>query len=447
MMTSTKYFWFLLLDAATGQPYKGTTADFVSLTPGAVVAEFRKLAYLEHSAILTGIAPSQLLVYKNKAAFDTRNLTAVDEGKEEPLKASSNLDGLGETEEGALIVVVPSLLLLSSSSIQPSQQQFQPLSIPPHQVQFFNSIFNATEIDGGPWLSFGKNIMPDTSLNSLYIRECYRAIASSILEGNGSHKAIITGTPGIGKSLFLIYLLWNLVKEGKRVLLIYGTFNIYYDGKGCVLQFESGRLPSDTDYSFWNHSLWCLFDAKSKQKADLDRLPVGLSTFIVSTSPRREMVNDFRKPPPPQTFYMPVWTETELEAVAPLFPDSNSVWHERFETLGGIPRYVLEDTTQTPTNILEAACRNISLKKCIKEIGLNSEISDKSKVVHSLIHMTSTSPFTNSSVQYASPTAMNIIVREHELAAKHEKLELLQSCAGNPLIAALRGYIFEQLVI
>jgi hypothetical protein len=76
--------------------------------------------------------------------------------------------------------------------------------------------------------------MPDTNLNQLFIHESYKTIASSILEGNGSHKAIITDTPGIGKSLFLFYLLWKLVKDGKRVLFIYGTFNIYYYGKGCV---------------------------------------------------------------------------------------------------------------------------------------------------------------------------------------------------------------------
>jgi hypothetical protein len=113
-MTSTK-FWFLLLDSATGQPYMGTTADFVSLPPGAYVAEFRKCVLRENSSILPGIVPSQLLVYRNKAAFDERRSSAIDEGKTEPLKASRNLDSLGETEEDALIVVVPSFLSPRSS--------------------------------------------------------------------------------------------------------------------------------------------------------------------------------------------------------------------------------------------------------------------------------------------------------------------------------------------
>jgi hypothetical protein len=412
------------MDSETGAPYKNTTTDYVSHPPGAVVAEFRDAVRSKNSAILSGIAPSQLLVYKNKAAFDK---------KEEPLRSSRILDGLGETEEDALVVAVP-----------PPQRQ--PASFPPCQVQFFNSIFNATEIDGGSWISFGK-LMPDTNLNQLFIRESYKMIASSILEGNGSHKAIITGTPGIGKSLFLFYLLWKLVNDGKRVLFIFGTFNIYYDGQGGVFQFESGRLPSDIDYSFWNHSLWCLFDAKRKGEADLNRLPQEFSTFIVSTSPRREMVNDFKKPPVPQIFYMPIWTVTEMEAIAPLFSNSNEQWQHRFEILGGIPRHVLEDTMVSPKTILEGACRNCSLDDCIKVIGMNSTITDRSKVIHSLVHMTSEPPFTNSSVSYASQTALNTIFRQNTIESKRKMKELLASCDGNPLTAALCGYIFEQYAI
>jgi hypothetical protein len=122
-------------------------------------------------------------------------------------------------------------------------------------------------------------------LNRLYIRKCYVTIASSIVQVSGAHKAIIFGTPGIGKSLFLIYLLWRLVKEGKRVLFIYGKFYIYYDGNGGVFRFSRTRLPLDDDDLFWNDTLWCLFDAKDKKDFHLMQLPKDLSTFIVSTSP------------------------------------------------------------------------------------------------------------------------------------------------------------------
>jgi hypothetical protein len=421
-MSSSPLVWFQLLDSATGEPYKKTTVSSIlrSSIVVPVVDQFRDAVKEKHFNKLSTFDAADLLVYKNKAAF-------VD-GKED--EEDSLIDGLGRSKKEALIVVVP-------SSILPSQ----PSSFPLCQVPFYNNIYNATERAG--WISFEENI-PSTTLKSLYIRDAYRTIASRI--NPGVNKAIITGTPGIGKSLFLIYLLWKLVKEGNRVLLIYHPFNIYYDGKGGVFGFASKHLPLDNDDSFWNDTLWCLFDAKFKKEADLGEFPLELCKFILSTSPRREMVNDFKKPPEPLEFYMPTWTEAELEEIAPLFPEATE-WRDRFEKLGGIPRHVLEVTTRSPTQMLDAACTECSLDDCIKKIGMNSTITDNSKVVHLLVHVTSTAPYTDSSVCYASQAALNSIVRNKGNEAKRRMNELLASCQGNPLTAALCGYIFESYAI
>ena len=69
--------WFQLLDSAAGEPYKRTSADKVSVSSSADVADFRKAVCLKHSNKLTGIASSQLIVYKNKAAFDNRIVAEV----------------------------------------------------------------------------------------------------------------------------------------------------------------------------------------------------------------------------------------------------------------------------------------------------------------------------------------------------------------------------------
>ena len=357
---------------------------------------------------------------------------AVEEGRIEPLKSSCLLSGYGKTEEEdmLLIVAVPSSTILLT--------QTQP-SFPLCKLPFFNSISDAIERDG--FISLGNDI-PSTSLNNLYIRESYRTIASSI--NPGINKAIITGTPGIGKSLFMIYLLWKLVKEGKRVFVVYDEENFYFDEHGVVFSLET--LPEKSNSSFWNETLWCLFDAKGKTYSDLHILPYKKCTFILSTSPRREMLNDFKKPPRPQVFYMPLWTETELKTIAPCFPSAIN-WLDRFKILGGVPRHVLEDTKDLPIPIHEAACNQCDLKECTKIIGLNSTITDKSKIVHSLVHVTSESPYTESSVCYASDVALDIIVRNKLVDVKLKIRQLLASCEGNPLSAALCGYIFEPYAI
>jgi hypothetical protein len=158
------------------------------------------------------------------------------------------------------------------------------------------------------------------------------------------------------------------------------------------------------------------------------------------------MVNDFKKPPPPQVLYMPLWTETELETIAPCFPTAIE-WHNRFKTLGGVPRHVLEVARDNPTKLLQAECKLCDLDDCIKIVGLESSITEKSKIVYSLVHIQSDLPFTEPSVTFASQTALAIIVEIKGKEAKLKIKELLASCEGNPLTAALCGYIFEPYAI
>ncbi len=99
--------WFLLLDSKTGEPYKKSSVSSIEcyLVTVPVIDQFWKFVHRKNSPILPGIAPSQLLIYKNKASFDKRN-NAKDEGKEEPLDPTESINGLGSKED-MLVVVVP----------------------------------------------------------------------------------------------------------------------------------------------------------------------------------------------------------------------------------------------------------------------------------------------------------------------------------------------------
>ncbi len=177
------------------------------------------------------------------------------------------------------------------------------------------------------------------------------------------------------------------------------------------------------------------------------QLPKDLSTFVVSTSPQWEMVNDFKKPPVPQVFYMPIWKESELEKIAPLYPEANNDWSDRFTILGGIPRLIFEDRTKSPTEILNAACAACSLDDCMKIIGIDSSITENSKASHALVHISSKSPFTTHSMKFASPIAEGIIIKFKTGAARHRIQELLAYVEGNTVASVLCGYIFERHAI
>ena len=66
----------MLYDPDTGLPYKGTSASSILSSSLAVpiIDQFRKAVKAELAdSHLKGVAPLDLVVYRNKAAFDKRN--------------------------------------------------------------------------------------------------------------------------------------------------------------------------------------------------------------------------------------------------------------------------------------------------------------------------------------------------------------------------------------
>ena len=113
-------------------------------------------------------------------------------------------------------------------------------SFEPCQIPFFNDMPNVAEEDD--WLVFSHAI-PQSTQSCLYIRSSFKEIATDILRPpSGLPKAMITGTPGTGKSYFLIYLLWRLLEAKHRVLFIYHHMTIYYDGQGAIFRYPVGSF-------------------------------------------------------------------------------------------------------------------------------------------------------------------------------------------------------------
>ncbi|KAL7477335.1 hypothetical protein ACHAW6_003150 [Cyclotella cf. meneghiniana] len=119
MSPSPSLVWFLLLDSATGKPYKDASVSCVVLSSliAPIVDFFRKAVKAEYSNKLSSVDSGDLLVYKNKAAFDKRN-AAVNDGKKEAMDSTESLELLGSKED-MLVIAVPS----SSSSLKPFRQK------------------------------------------------------------------------------------------------------------------------------------------------------------------------------------------------------------------------------------------------------------------------------------------------------------------------------------
>eukprot|EP00569_Conticribra_weissflogii_P002491 CAMPEP_0171346544 /NCGR_PEP_ID=MMETSP0878-20121228/25128_1 /TAXON_ID=67004 /ORGANISM="Thalassiosira weissflogii, Strain CCMP1336" /LENGTH=351 /DNA_ID=CAMNT_0011850249 /DNA_START=41 /DNA_END=1096 /DNA_ORIENTATION=+ len=115
-----RLIWFLLLDSETGKPYRNSSVSSIeySLITVPVIDQFRQLVHRKNSNKLTGIDASDLLVYKNKAAFYARN-NAEDDVKEQALDPTEYIGVLGSVEDMLVVVVPQSMRTVRGSTESP----------------------------------------------------------------------------------------------------------------------------------------------------------------------------------------------------------------------------------------------------------------------------------------------------------------------------------------
>ncbi|KAG2966606.1 hypothetical protein PC120_g27073 [Phytophthora cactorum] len=243
----------------------------------------------------------------------------------------------------------------------------------------------------GDWLEFPA-LLPLTERQKLYVRCSYKSIATQALtkvDPNRRKYAVITGTPGIGKSVFVYYVMWRLIKDKMRVLFITRQPPIYFDGSTI---HECKQLPYSGNQQFWSPDLWCLVD--SVDPTNVAGMPIECCSVLLASTPRRDCIGEFKKlVPTPDVFYMPLWTTEELATIASMYPHAAVAWQNRFECLGGVPRLVLQDIETDPQAWLMSACNSCSLDDCIMLVSIYSEVNSKTKIAQILIHIHSQEPY------------------------------------------------------
>lgn len=186
-------------------------------------------------------------------------------------------------------------------------------------------------------LADGTFFLGEARLGSkLFIRPCYKELSELVLDGatTGTFKDIVvTGTPGIGKSVFGLYLLYLLRCQGKTVVfemkVEWYRFSNAGVEKGGLREFiAAGYLRDDSND-------WYLSDPQDRP---FERFS---GTTVVLVSPKRRRTHEFLKNGGTQCF-MPVWGEDELLecrlALFPLIP--SAVVKEVFLVVGGVARAV-----------------------------------------------------------------------------------------------------------
>jgi hypothetical protein len=181
----------------------------------------------------------------------------------------------------------------------------------------------------------------------LYIRPCYKDIMvmlADAIRDRKSAKICITGTPGIGKSAFLPYLLFSFLSEpGKLTHIIFQRPSSY-----TLFTLSGDKPPVEIEEfsDYFNETSLYIIDGAGPMRTDA--YDSAINPILWISSPRAS--NDFTHFMDKAAYFrwcMPTWSVDELRAVVPQEGDQLSGALKRFSMYGGIPRRFLDDASTT----------------------------------------------------------------------------------------------------
>jgi hypothetical protein len=191
----------------------------------------------------------------------------------------------------------------------------------------------------------------------IYIRKAYEDLFTLICQdlnpkdhNNRIHRFTIAGTPGTGKTIFLLYVLWRLanMKTIKTVIICPES------DSGTIYVFQHDRCwwtsgHADIDELLDDSTAWYLVDYPTVRPAEVKATTILISSFVT----QHDIY--FRYSDAAHPYYLPVWSWEELKIVASLWKKNMKVVEERYNLIGGNPRYIFD--------------RMIDLKKFIGQIA------------------------------------------------------------------------------
>ncbi|KAF8467514.1 hypothetical protein DFH94DRAFT_638974 [Russula ochroleuca] len=157
--------------------------------------------------------------------------------------------------------------------------------------------------------------------------------------------AVITGQPGIGKSVWIYYALCRCLTEKRPVVWRYRESH----GDSHYMFVEEGVYDMGTQFlrdMYCENVVWTLVDADEYRDGVPPELVTHGTPFFViyTTSPVRERWKRLHKSVFDTVVVMNPWTRSEIHRVAPLHPASpnSEIIDDIYDQFGPTPRLCLE---------------------------------------------------------------------------------------------------------
>jgi hypothetical protein len=286
---------------------------------------------------------------------------------------------------------------------------------------------------------------------SLYIRKCFQDISALIINSKCA-RCLVSGTPGIGKSTFLSFFVYELMQlQLKNVIVKAESFSIVVDFGDVFGRIETTMLDKiprvlcDVDIRSVSAFESCLnkttnyylFDAR-EGATPLD----VLAKSVVASSPNRNNYKEFDKRHPIK-YYMPAWSYDELLVLREhcFSTIQEQELEERYIHYGGIPRdcFVGMFSKHDWKSIIDG-CDPGSVMNMVGRATVAD--SDSNVLNHRLVHLVPNEDYLSVTLKFGSQ-----LICDAFFVAYHDRVKDSFVCFINTkkdaIHAGLRGQFFE----
>jgi len=284
--------------------------------------------------------------------------------------------------------------------------------------------------------------------SKLYVRKCYHDLFEILIE---QRTTLIIGTPGIGKSWFLLYVMWRLQQSPVRPVIVWEPRRSrgmrYLLKGGCAYR---GTTTLDFEEELQSPDTWYLVDGQEPSQMS------SPAHIVLASSPRTSTYKEYVKAAQPRKLVMPLWSPDELEGLY------KGVYEEvldrgRVQSLvdkyGPVPRYVLEapaasrlppaarDPLGSDLAELKQALAAMDLEQMVRSVSALEQVPESS---HRLLHMEASNDFGLQHIKFASLFVGERIKEMYSDRSKQQVRSILDAMGDNSAWRLVKGVLFEQ---
>jgi hypothetical protein len=238
-----------------------------------------------------------------------------------------------------------------------------------------------------------------------FLRSCYPSLCQGFPFGKRARIAV-TGTPGIAKSTFLLYILIRRVKEGHPTCFHNLTTHQswLFENGSCTFYASANQIPMAIQD---NPEFITLLD---RAKGNPMEYPTTSGLSVLASSPKHDNYYEWEKTNGAGRRYMPLWKLAELQhyrkLVVPLMEESRVV--ERFNLVGGVLRAVVPAYDQFYDDYVQQSKDELKWDDLIREVcrfnAGEAILQDKGdNVCHKVIHYVVDGKFRLADLAFCSP--------------------------------------------